>query len=405
MANYALMNPGKYHLGEPFDFPPKQNLPFDDKNFISNVKWKTSVLLNTRVYIGNVEIVESDGTTRILSDSMFKSKSNKYDSFTLDRRIDVAVADGEEIVRLATFADRILQFKQNTLHIINATKNREFLESTHRFKGVSHHNAVIETDYGVAWCNQTGVYVYNGQQIAELHIKQGIRTFSKSAWEDFYIDGKTMIGYIPSTKQLLLIKSFEQANSDDILIYDMILRAWTKGTGRLLAKDKTNIVNIWDNNLVFGYENDTAKTTVVPFKPELDNNDSSTGDISTYKVQTRAMIFQTQAKKKVAKVRITYRGGNGANVNIVPKYAFDGGSFSHNFTNDAGATITGVTGDGSARYLNGSTNWTEIELNTGDNANGVRSFSIELANVSGQSVPHDFEINDITIIYRRKSVK
>ena len=214
-----------------------------------------------------------------------------------------------------------------------------------------------------------------------------------------------MIGYIPSTKQLLLIKSFEQANSDDILIYDMILRAWTKGTGRLLAKDKTNIVNIWDNNLVFGYENDTAKTTVVPFKPELDNNDSSTGDISTYKVQTRAMIFQTQAKKKVAKVRITYRGGNGANVNIVPKYAFDGGSFSHNFTNDAGATITGVTGDGSARYLNGSTNWTEIELNTGDNANGVRSFSIELANVSGQSVPHDFEINDITIIYRRKSVK
>ena len=112
MANYALMNPGKYHLGEPFDFPPKQNLPFDDKNFISNVKWKTSVLLNTRVYIGNVEIVESDGTTRILSDSMFKSKSNKYDSFTLDRRIDVAVADGEEIVRLATFADRILQFKQ-----------------------------------------------------------------------------------------------------------------------------------------------------------------------------------------------------------------------------------------------------------------------------------------------------
>jgi len=173
----------------------------------------------------------------------------------------------------------------------------------------------------------------------------------------------------------------------------------------ILAKDKTNIVNIWDNNLVFGYENDTAKLTVVPFKPELDSNDSVTGDVGTYKVQTKELIFQTQARKKIAKVRITYKGGNGANVNIVPKYAIDGGDFSHSFVNDSGDTITGVTGDGTSRYLNGSTNWTEIELNTTSNANGVRSFAIELANVSGQTIPHDFEINDITIIFRRKSIK
>ena len=128
MANYALINPGKFHLGDPHDFPPRQNRRFDERNHISEIKWKTFVILNKRVYIGNVKLVQSDGTERVLSDSMFKSKSNKYDSFTLDRRIDVAVADGEEIIRLATFADRILQYKQNTLHIINATKSQEFLE-------------------------------------------------------------------------------------------------------------------------------------------------------------------------------------------------------------------------------------------------------------------------------------
>tara|TARA_R100000742_G_C4279158_1_gene103078 strand:- start:2345 stop:3562 length:1218 start_codon:yes stop_codon:yes gene_type:complete len=405
MANYALMNPGKYHLGDPFEFPPKQNLPFDERNYISSIKWKTSVLLNTRVYIGNVQIVQSDGTTKILSDSIFKSKSNKYDSFTLDRRIDVAVSDGEEIIRLASFADRILQFKQNTLHVINATKSREFLETSHKFKGVTHHNAVVETDYGVVWCNNQGAYMYNGQQIVELNVKQGIKTLSKSTWEDFYIDGKTMVGYIPSTKQVMFVKSFEAANADDVLIYDMILRAWTKGTGRLLAKDKTNMVNIWDNELIYGYENSNNQITVVPFKPELDNSDSTSGDISTYKIQTKELVFQTQAKKKIAKVRITYKGGNGANVNIVPKYAIDGGAFTNHFINNDGATITGVTGDGTTRYINGNSNWSEIELNTNTNANGARSFAIELANVSGQSVPHDFEINDITIIYRRKSVK
>ena len=405
MANYALMNPGKFHLGDPHDFAPRQNRTFDEKNHISSIKWKTSVLLNTRVYIGNVELIQSDGTTRVLSDTMFKSKVNKYYSFTLDRRIDVAVADGEEIIRLATFADRILQYKQNTLHIINATKTREFLETSHKFKGVSHHNAVVETDYGVVWCNKQGAYMYNGKEIVELTIRQGIKTLSRKDWQDFYIDGKTMVGYIPSTKQVMFVKSFEQANADDIMLYDLVLRAWTKGTGRLLAKDKTNIINIWDNRMVFGFENDTNKLTVVPFKPELDDTDSVTGDVSTYKVQTKQMSFQTQAKKKVSRIRITFKGGNGANINIVPKYSVDGGPFDNSFVNTSGETITGVTSDGNTRYITGNTNSTEVELNTTSTANGVRSFAIELANVSGQSIPHDLEINDITIIYRTKSIK
>ena len=247
--------------------------------------------------------------------------------------------------------------------------------------------------------------MYNGKEIVELTIRQGIKTLSRKDWQDFYIDGKTMVGYIPSTKQVMFVKSFEQANADDIMLYDLVLRAWTKGTGRLLAKDKTNIINIWDNRMVFGFENDTNKLTVVPFKPELDDTDSVTGDVSTYKVQTKQMSFQTQAKKKVSRIRITFKGGNGANVNIVPKYSVDGGPFDNSFVNTSGETITGVTSDGNTRYITGSTNSTEVELNTTSTANGVRSFAIELANVSGQSIPHDLEINDITIIYRTKSIK
>ena len=150
MPNYALMNPGKYHLGTPFSFPPIQNRTFKDKYYIQEIKWKTSVLLNRRIYVGNVEIKDRDGKVRILSDSIFKSKSNKFDTFTTDRRIDVAVGDGEEIIRLVAYADRLLQFKQNTLHIINAQKDVEILESVHKYKGVSNHNAVCETDYGIA---------------------------------------------------------------------------------------------------------------------------------------------------------------------------------------------------------------------------------------------------------------
>ena len=93
--------------------------------------------------------------------------------------------------------------------IINATKSQEFLEATHKHKGVSHHNAVCETDYGIAWCNEHGVYLYNGRQVGDLFVKEGVRFISESLWSSFYVDGETMVGFSPKSKQLIIIKSFK----------------------------------------------------------------------------------------------------------------------------------------------------------------------------------------------------
>ena len=168
MAKYALMNPGKYHLGVPFSFPPIQNRTYQEEDAIRKISWKTSVLINRKIYVGNVKIEYKDGKEKTLSDSIFKSKPNQFDTFNLNSRIDVAVGDGEDIIRLAGYADRLLQYKQNTLHIINVQKQGEFLEATHKFKGVSHHNAVCEFDYGIVWCNAHGVYMYDGEMVSEL---------------------------------------------------------------------------------------------------------------------------------------------------------------------------------------------------------------------------------------------
>ena len=58
---YAAMNPGKYHLGNAFNFPPLQNRKYIDKNIIKKIMWKTAVLLNRRIYVGNVKITDKDG--------------------------------------------------------------------------------------------------------------------------------------------------------------------------------------------------------------------------------------------------------------------------------------------------------------------------------------------------------
>ena len=394
MANYTVMNPGKHPLGVSFNFPPIQNRTYKEDLIIKSIKWKTSTLIGRRIYVGNVEIVDSDGKARLLSDSIFKSKSNKFDTFTMDRRIDVAVGDGEEIIRLAGYADRILQFKQNTLHVINATKDSEFLESTHKFKGVSNHNAVCETDYGIAWCNAHGVYLYNGEQILDIFEKQGLRSISDSTWNTFYKADETMIGYIADTRQLLVVRGVTDVSGNgDVMLYNMVTQSWTKATGRITSEDKTNLVNIWDGRLVFGYESDTHEITVVPWK--VDPTSASLDVVDGYKVQTKELNFGTQSRKKVSKVRITYKG-TGTNVNVLPKYAINGGDFSHSFQDENGIAISNIAG---------SANWAEIELYTDSNANNIRSFAIQLTDSSAANVVSNFEVNDITIIYRTKSVK
>ena len=399
MAKYALMNPGKYHLGVPFSFPPIQNRIYQEEDIIRRIRWKTSVLINRRIYVGNVKIEYKDGKEKTLSDSIFKSKSNQFDTFNLNSRIDVAVGDGEDIIRLAGYADRLLQYKQNTLHIINVQKQGEFLEATHKFKGVSHHNAVCEFDYGIVWCNAHGVYMYNGETVSELFLKEGVRTISEETWSAFYKEGETMIGYVPNSKQLLFIKGVTGADSGDVMLYDIISQSFVKGTARLGITDKTNLVNMWDNQLIHGFEtsNNSGTITVVPWKT------TPSEDVNNYLVQTKDINFQTESKKKVSKVRITYKGGNGpldngtdVTTKVLPKYSINGGDFEHFFQNEEGANITDIPG---------SVNWTEIELYANSNANNVRTFAIQLTDASGGDVVSGFEINDITIIFRGKSIK
>ena len=384
----ALMNPGKYHLGNLFIFPPVQNRKYVDVNLIKKIQWKTSALINRRAYVGNVKIVDKDNTSHIFTDSIFKSKSNKFDVFTMDRRIDVAVGDGEEIVKLIGYADRLLQFKQNTLHIINVSGQAEYLEATHKYKGVSNPNQVCETDFGIAWCNNNGVYFYNGETVTDLFIKSGVKVISQEKWDAFYNDSnETMIGYSPAEKQLVFFQ--DVTNGDDVMVYDMITTSWVEGGGRTENKEKTNFVNIWDGRLAFGYESNTGATTISPWNP------SPTRAITPFAIETKNHNFGTQANKKVTKVYITLKGSNPTN--IVPKFSVDGGAFSGVFKDTSGNNITNIAGPGNT--------WTEIEMLTDGNANNVKSFAVRLEEVSSQSVVSDIQINDITIVYRTKSVK
>ena len=206
MADYAQINPGVFHLG--YRFPTSviiDKLPMNaDKDHRIELRYKHAVLVNRALYVGNVQVFKrSNGSIKVEGDSMYKSAINQFDSFADYSKIEAAVSDGEDITALAEFADKILQFKQNTLYIINVGGSVELLEGTHRHKGVSSPAAVCKTDYGVAWANEHGCYLYDGKNIINLLEKQGLQKIKESEWQSFVVI--PMVGYFPRKRQLIVV--------------------------------------------------------------------------------------------------------------------------------------------------------------------------------------------------------
>jgi len=142
-------------------------------------KYKTACILNRRVYIGNVCTLDNayyKKPQENFDDRMVKSPVNAFDTFPYDNFVDVAINDGDAIVHLEGYNDRILQFKEKVLYIINVSQDFEFLESSHPHMGIKFHGQVCKTPYGIAWINDKGCYFYDGKGIKNLidgKIKQG----------------------------------------------------------------------------------------------------------------------------------------------------------------------------------------------------------------------------------------
>ena len=142
-----------------------------------SARYKTAVIVNRMTYIGNIlaKSNNSPGEAEVMGDAMIKSPINQFDSFPTDRMIEVAIRDGDEIIHLEEFADRILQFKKNILYIINVSQDMEFLENSLKHKGVNNPGSVAKTDIGIAWANKHSVYFYDGSREHDLIEKNGIK--------------------------------------------------------------------------------------------------------------------------------------------------------------------------------------------------------------------------------------
>jgi hypothetical protein len=334
--------------------------------------YKAAVVANRRVYLGNIR---QDG--EIHGDRMLKSPVNQFDKFPSVNNIDVAIHDGDEIVALIEYADRILQFKKNTCYIINVSGNTEYLEAEHKFKGITNPGAACRMDYGVAWVNQNGCYLYNGEQVTDLLEGQGMRKINQSAWSTFIgTDNYHRIGFNPFKRQLVVLQG---STGNDAYVYDMVTKSWTFSANMVESGNTdSNFINdpVDGSLLIF---NDNGNT--------IDKwADTPVGDTTPpIVITTKDIDFGEPAvRKKLYKIYVTYKG--------------DGSSITENYRTNGGTTDFGFD----AGFGNVSV-WTRLELkpDTSSEANSIYSCQLRLTG----SCATNFMINDISFIYRTKGIK
>jgi len=346
-----------------------------------NTGFKTSTIINRRVYAGNIQYKDSKNNLVTKSDRVLKSLPNKFDFFPEDSFIDVEVEDGDSVIKLESIGNKLLQFKRNKLFIVNVSRDIEFLEATIDYKGVEKDYHVVKGEGFVAWFNTYGAYLYDGERINELSIG-GNGQPKLANWSSDYYHDDNIIGYLPISKELIILK--KGGNS---LYYDLKSESW-RTDGIKLTIDATNFVNDSSGQLkwfhkVLGINGNPNSINRTKWNP---SESSISGSPTIFKTKLYDMDTPNTSKN-FNTIYINYKGGtNGANVTMK-------GFGTRKDNTDLGVTTIG------ALESTGST-FKTAKLPLPSSFKNLLSMGIQLDVTNGLNV--GFEINDIQIVYRTK---
>ena len=342
-----------------------------------NTGFKTSTVINRRLYVGNVQYETSDGEIVTKSDRVLKSLPNQFDFFEEESFIDAAIEDGDSIIKLSSVGNKLLQFKKRNLFIINVSRNIEFLEGTFNFKGCEKDYHVVQGEGFVAWFNKYGAFIYDGQRIVDININEnGQPVFDD--WESNYYHDNNVIGFIPKTKQIYITNN---QSSNNVLMYDIKSQSWIIGD-TTSTNDISNIITRnngdinWleivssDAKLVKWVNSPTSftKTGVIMQSKEY--------DFGTPMVNKNMNTIYVNCKQ-TANMKLQ---GFGTKRDNTPVALTDIGTL----TNNTGSLKT-------------------LKLAVPDTFKNLVSFGIALKSTG--AVNAGFEINDIQIVYREKAVR
>jgi hypothetical protein len=395
---YTYLDLNGYYANEVYTKSPDINADNDAGPTPIPVRYKTAVVGQQGVvFIGNVKFDK-----RHIPDGMMFSIPGGNDTpakpgvFPKYNFFDSPSSDGSPITALAAFQDKILQFKQNAMYVINISNGPGsfYAEASFRDCGVANPCQVFTTAFGVIFANKFGCFIYDGRKVISLTngkfdwLNQSGVSESTSNATDANVP---CVGYDPRSQSIIILKNIgdDAAQENDTTfgagawVYNLLTQSWTEGDDMITNANgnrHTNFIITNDGYLAIKRDDDG---TLLNY-----NHDKSvdTG-AQTITYQTKDMDFGLPSQtKKLFKIYISYKGTPPSTIN----YRTDGSTTEYGFTETNWAAA-------------GTNDYEIATLVPDDAAEGKDWYSISL--YMNGSTAADFEINDIAILYRSRPIK
>lgn len=364
--------------------PDEKSISFSNNDF----GYKTATVANQRAFVANVSYVDGVGTTKIMGDRIQYSPVLRYDTFPQSYFIDIGANDGDEIVKLIEFRDRLFVYKKNKLFIINISSTTEagwYLEGEFLSRGVESPNAVVKTDLGIMWANQHGLFAFsNGiQKLSE--------SIEESTWSANMSFEDIQVGFLPKKNQIVVIKNSNSTSSVGY-IYDLLTKSFVNlNTSSVLKNKKISNLLVVNNELVtLVFQENTGVTN----EHQVLEFNINTPVAQTLDIQTKEYTGGLNSvDKRFYSVYLTYKN-NDTNLYLRARYDDDS-----SFTNKFHTADSSITSDQTSNRLNSATLTTQ-EFKIASVLN-KKSIQLQIAGVSHA----EFELQDVTIIARPKGVR
>ena len=98
---------------------------------------------------------------------MIEAPVDRFDTFPDDglHYIDIAVGDGDEIVKLESVGNKLIQFKKKHAYLIEVSSEGVDVLETWAHKGIKSAAQCILAGNGIVWVNDSGLYYYDGKDL------------------------------------------------------------------------------------------------------------------------------------------------------------------------------------------------------------------------------------------------
>lgn len=283
---------------------------------LNEIKWNTSTILNNKAYYANIDTTDENGQTARERNQIYYTDPYKLDEIMPTHYFDVGRNDGDEIVKIIAYRNKIFVFKTRNTYVLNA---KHQIERVFTGVGAIHKNAVCETPVGLVCANKQSISVVNNTSVREL-------TFNiKDTYQALTLD-RPALGYDGIDNELIFVPDNDAPTT---YIMNMDNGSWIE---RELAASSNR------SNLII---NESLRSQYTHYFAGESSNfvrvqEINTGSLynSTATVRTKRFDFNSpDTQKRLSKVTIVYKASSALTVKVYADTNFLSGS-------SADATLT-----------------------------------------------------------------